>query len=207
MKKFQELRFDKVKALQELSDLENLLRTKTDLSESGDIMPLFKFKHYLSMSLGFYDSDLIPNGFATEYELFGDFCCDLVIRNSVKKRYVFVEFEDARDESIFKTVGKKATKEWAPRFEHGYSQISDWFWKLDDMKTTTEFEDKFGDRDIEYIGLLVIGRDSSIHDTKEIRRLSFRTKMTVVNSKKIHCVTYDQLLEDLKSKSSLIPQL
>ena len=61
--------------------------------------------------------------------------------------------------------------------------------------------------DIEYIGLLVIGRDSSIHDTKEIRRLSFRTKMTVVNSKKIHCVTYDQLLEDLKSKSSLIPQL
>ena len=51
MKKFQELKFDKTKALQELLDLEKLLNLKTNLSEYYDIMPLFKSKHYLSMTL------------------------------------------------------------------------------------------------------------------------------------------------------------
>jgi hypothetical protein len=207
MKKFQDLKFNKKNALKELNEFKDFLKLKTSLSESKEIRPFFQSRHYLCLSMGFYDSDLYPDGYGLEYDLFGDFACDLVIRDSVKKRYAFIEFEDARDDSIFKKVGKKATKEWAQRFEHGYSQISDWFWKLNDMKNSTDFTNRFGAKDIDYIGLLVIGRDTSIHDDNEKSRLDFRTKMTLVNSKKIHCVTYDQLFSDLKQKSLLLPNI
>jgi len=47
------------------------------------------------------------------------------------------------------------------------------------------------------MGLLVIGRDDSL-DLQKRRRLEWRRQNTVVNSKHIYCLTYDELCEDLR---------
>ncbi len=92
----------------------------------------------------------------------------------------------------------KSRPEWLPRFEHGYSQIVDWLYILDDLQQTGEFESKFGSRSIDYFGLLVVGR---IHDLseRELKRLHWREAKTLVNSNKIHCMTFDGLYEHLKA--------
>jgi hypothetical protein len=90
----------------------------------------------------------------------------------------------------------KATREWSPRFDHGYSQIVDWFYKLQVMTDAPDMEARFGRRAIDYTGVLIVGRDRHM-DLGEQLRLKWRREHTIVNSKRIICVTYDQLLEDL----------
>ncbi|NER96605.1 MAG: DUF4263 domain-containing protein [Symploca sp. SIO1B1] len=132
----------------------------------------------------------------SRYDLFGDFVCDLVVGDSVKRSFCFIEFEAAEANSIFVTKSGRITPEWSAKFEHGFSQIIDWFWKLEDLERTNDFESRFRSSSIDYMGLLVIGRDESL-ELKERRRLEWRRQNTVVNSKHIHCLTYDELCEDL----------
>ncbi|MEQ8960543.1 MAG: DUF4263 domain-containing protein [Coleofasciculus sp. C2-GNP5-27] len=56
--------------------------------------------------------------------------------DSVKKAYCFVEFENADSNSIFVDKPGKSSPEWSSRFEKCFSQIIDWFWKLDDLEKT-----------------------------------------------------------------------
>ena len=49
--------------------------------------------------------------------------------------------------------------EWGRGFEHGFSQIVDWFWKLDDQSRTNEFRNRFGAPDARLSEMLVIGRN------------------------------------------------
>jgi hypothetical protein len=109
---------------------------------------------------------------AYQYQLFGDFSCDLVVGDSQSKSYGFIEWEDGTAGCLFRQQGRKATPEWATRFEHGLSQVIDWFWKLDEMAHTEEFEERFGNRRASYFGLLVIGRDSHLAHPREQRRVA-----------------------------------
>ncbi len=107
-----------------------------------------------------------------------------------------MEFEDARPNSLFVKQGEKATRAWSPRLESGYSQIIDWFYKVDVMTDTPDMEARFGKRSIRCTGVLIIGRDQYLSAGERLR-LEWRREHVVVNSKHIVCVTYDQLVEDL----------
>ena len=112
--------------------------------------------------------------------------------------YVFVEFEDAKEESIFKKVKNKATSEYSTRFEHGYSQLKDWFYTLDTMQDTVDFEARFGNRSVQYEGVLIIGRKSFLRlEHGEPNRLRWHITHVIVNSKKISILTLDELYEFL----------
>ena len=115
--------------------------------------------------------------------------------------YCFVEFEDASPTSIFESKGKKATLEWSSRFEHGFSQIVDWFWKLDDMKASVEFKSKFERDYIRYYGMLILGRSGDL-EYKEQMRLQWRLDKVLVDSRQIFCITFDDLYKDLNSRLS-----
>src|SRR5262249_44809005 len=121
--------------------------------------------------------DLVAFG----YQLFGDFGCDLVVGDSQRKAFRFIEWEDATATSLFRQQGRKATRAWSGRFERGFSQIVDWFWKLDDVARTDEFEARFGSRHAHYFGLLVIGRDSQLEHPRESGRWQWRTRKVLVN--------------------------
>jgi hypothetical protein len=137
---------------------------------------------------------------AYEFDFFGDYAADLALGDSRKHEYCFVELENAAHDSIFRRVGRKSTLEWSPRFDHGYSQIIDWFWKLHDMARTTTGRARFGDASsFNYYGLLVIGRSRGLAPM-ELDRLDWRRKKVLVDSKHVYCMTYDELLEDLAFK-------
>jgi hypothetical protein len=70
-----------------------------------------------------------------------------------------VEFEDAASKSIFVSKSGKNTPEWSSRFEKGFTQILDWFWKLDDLEKTDAFEDRFTARNIRPLAQLFLWYD------------------------------------------------
>ena len=113
---------------------------------------------------------------------------------------VFVEFEDARPNSIFKK--SKPTPEWSPRFEHGFSQIVDWFYTLSDISQTKLFRDFFGTDLADYCGLLVIGRDAFLTDAMQAR-LRWRSQNTLIGGRPISIITFDQLLRNFRGRVEL----
>ncbi len=202
MKDFLNINVDRTSVEIELLNFENLLTTYKELEESSHILPFFKQSPNLSALIGkIYFPELINiNRISYEFDIFGDFKADLVIGDTLNESFAFIEFEDGKGNSIFNKKRGKYQKEWSNRFEHGYSQIIDWFWKLEDTKFSNSFEAKFGFRDIDFGGILIIGRNHSLIDIIDKKRFKWRRSHTIINSRKIHCVTYDELLEDLKKE-------
>lgn len=127
---------------------------------------------------------------------YGYFIADLVVGDAKRQSFCFIEFEDAHPRSIFKS-GARRTLEWTPRFDHGASQIIDWFWKLQDQRRTDTFARLFGASSIQASGLLVIGRDSGVTEGDRLR-LQWRRENVAVNSQQLYCCTFDELARDLR---------
>ena len=123
-----------------------------------------------------------------------------MVGDSVNKVYVFVEFEDAAATSLFRRQGEKATPEWGTRLERAFSQVIDWFWKLDDMARTDDFEARLGGRHVDYCGVIVAGRDEWLAHPREQRRWDWRSQKVLVNGFSIRCVTYDELYRFLAGR-------
>jgi hypothetical protein len=205
MKTFIPLAFKPAQCQKELSDLRKLLARRPLLEERKHILPFFRKRRHFAAFTASYNPNLIRfDRIAFEYLLFGDFACDLAVGDSVKRTYCFIEFEDALPDSLFVKQGKKATRAWSPRFDHGYSQIIDWFCKLDDMRKSDDFAARFGARSISYSGILVVGRDQYLRPG-ERERLEWRRNNIVVASQKIECVTFDGLVEDLEARLKAFP--
>ncbi|MFB2923379.1 Shedu anti-phage system protein SduA domain-containing protein [Aerosakkonema funiforme] len=197
MKNFSRVEFDVSVCRSQLSEMQQLLQSRRGLSERDDIIPFFRERQHLSAFLASYHPDISRyDRVAFEYDIFGDFACDLAIGDSVNRSYCFVEFEEAATNSIFITKPGRSTPEWSSRFERGLSQIIDGFWKLNDLERTDDFENRFNGRTIDYIGLLVVGRDENL-ELRERKRLEWRRQNTIVNSKHSYFVTYDKLYNDL----------
>jgi hypothetical protein len=200
MKEFLALAFDPITCRAELNEFRDLLAASPELEERRDILPFFRERRHLSAFIGSYSPYVSRyDQLAYEYSLFGDFACDLVTGYSQARSYCFVEFEDARTDSIFVRRKGKSTPEWSSRFEHGFSQLVDWFWKLDDARPSAEFRHRFGPKQPYFIGMLVVGRAHDLAD-REQHRLDWRLARVVIDSKPVLCVTYDQLLADLDER-------
>ncbi|RUS96172.1 hypothetical protein DSM106972_088430 [Dulcicalothrix desertica PCC 7102] len=197
MKNFINIDFDLSICRSQLAEFQALLQSKKSLSEKEDILPFFRDRVHLSAFLASYNIKISRyDRLAFEYDIFGDFTADLVVGDSVTKSYCFIEFEDARPNSVFVKKTGKYSPDWSPRFEKGFSQVVDWFWKLDDLEKTDDFESRFDSRNIDYIGLLFIGRTEYL-EVKEKKRLAWRQQNLVVNSKHVYCFTFDELYNDL----------
>jgi hypothetical protein len=199
MPDFQPYVFDPIACRQQAQELKALLDSSADLGEKV-FDDFFESRLHLRALIGRYNSALIlPDRLAWQYPIFGDFRCDFAIGDWTRKAYTFVEFEDARPNSVFVKQGKKATRAWSARFDSGYSQIIDWFCKLHMMTDTPDMEARFGKRAVRYTGVLIAGREQHFQASERLR-LDWRQEHVVVNSKHVHCITYDQLLEDLLSR-------
>jgi hypothetical protein len=202
-KEFKKIQFDPAQCRKEAEELRDFLASNLELQERKQVLPFFKERLHLSAFLGSYHLENVRYDLvAHELPLFGDFTVDLVVGDSKNSAFAFIEFEDASPESIF--VKRKATPDWSPRFEHGFSQLVDWFFKLHEQGQTVEFEDKFGSRTIRHLGILVIGRTEHLGKREE-QRLRWRQEYVLLNSRQIHCKTFDQLLEDLLGRLEKFP--
>jgi hypothetical protein len=196
MPDFQPHTLDRAAGRVQVQELKALLESSADLPETV-FHAFFEPRADLRALVGLYSGALLsPDRLAWQYPLFGDFRCDFAVGDWARKAYTFVEFEDARPNSLFVKQGEKATRAWASRFESGYSQVIDWFYKLQAMTDTPDMEARLGKRSVRYTGVLVIGRDQHLQAGERLR-LEWRRDHVVVNSRQIVCVTYDELLQDL----------
>jgi len=136
-----------------------------------------------------------PDILAYEMDLFGHFSADLVVGDWTRKKYCFVEFEDAKPDSIFKPTSRRTTR-WSDRFEAAFSQIVDWTWLLAANEGSDMFERMFGARSIEASAIIVLGRDSGITAADRLR-WEWRRRHIRVYSQIILCYTFDELARDL----------
>ncbi|MCI0701401.1 MAG: DUF4263 domain-containing protein [Planctomycetia bacterium] len=200
-KAFTEVTFNLVQFKKELDQFRDLLNSKQALPERK-IQKLFKASLHLTAHLGTTVGNVgVAQQVAYEFQLLGDYGADIVIGDP-NKQFCFVELESGDPDAILVSVGKKSTKEWARRFEHGFSQIVDWFCHLDDFKKTDRFHKNFGHGHIDFAGLLLIGRNEGL-DTDDLRRLRWRTHKVVVDSHRVACVTYDDLYQELREAYEL----
>lgn len=181
-------------ARQQWSEFSALIGSKPKLKERSEILPFFSARHDLSLLISYYYPTIRnPDVIAHEFPLGGDFKADLVVGDSTTREYLLVEFEDAADNSIFS--GKKAKREWSRRFEGAFSQLVDWIWKLEDMRSTSDFAHTFGGRDASFHGLIMTGKGLTLSQS-ETARLRWRIEHTMVNSKRIEVKSFDALLDD-----------
>jgi hypothetical protein len=135
----------------------------------------------------------------SEFDVYGDFRCDLAVGEWGRAAYCFIEFEDARKDSIFEKRRTRATREWGKRFDHGYSQIIDWCHKLDGLTPGADLLARFGHYEITFEAILVIGREAHL-DPGEKQRLGWRRDKVTVNTKKVICLTFDDLLGQFETR-------
>ena len=207
MKQLEPITIDLTRCRHELAAFEVLLdqHESGTLREKEHVLPFFRENRNLAALIGYLRADcLLVDRIAYEFDVFGDHAADLVVGDSSRQAYGFVEFEDAVPESIFRKEAKKSTLAWASRYERGYSQIVDWFWKLDDLAKTDTLRHRFeGAESIHYYGLLVIGRSGHL-EPLERARFSWRRDRVVVDSRHIYCMTFDELYHDLRDKLGLM---
>lgn len=205
-KDFENIIYNSSSCRRELTKFGKLLRDKPQLSERNDIQTFFKHNKQLSAFIGTFVPNIGPAPqLAFEFPFLGDFAADLILGNRDQGEFCVVEFEDGRTNSIFTKVRNKSTREWSRRFEHGYSQLVDWFYSLDDFKKTDRFKRDFGQGHIKFFGLLVIGRSAAMSEA-ERSRLRWRTEKTKVDSHSIECLTFDDLYDSLAMRMSFYPQ-
>jgi len=199
VKRLAALAFDPVKAKAELAEFRKLLDGKQWLAEQAEILPFFQQHPQLSAVAGFHNPYLtIPDRLAHEFVIEGDFRCDLVVGDSTNREFCFIEFEEAKEDSIFRTSGR-VVPTYSPLLEHGFSQIVDWFCKLRDISKSGACEDVFESREPNYAGLVVIGRSSTL-DAAMRRRLTWRQKHTAIDSKSVHFLTLDDLYDHMSQR-------
>ena len=197
MKNLQPHVFDPKNCRAEWNAYKAMLVAKPTLSEQQDVLPFFKKSKDLSLLICSYFPILAkPDHFAHEYELDGDFVADLVVGDAKAHKYLLVEFESGAPDSVFKRKGKKATPDWAARFEGAYSQLSDWLWKLEDKRSTADFLNTFGNRRATFQGLIVIGKGMNLAP-QEIDRLKWRMDRTMIDSNAVSVVSFEELADDL----------
>ncbi len=197
MKELTKYSFDAQNCRIEWNDFVQLLSQNKTLSERNNILPFFKQHRDLSILICSYFSQIKkPDLFAHEYEIYGDFIADLIIGDSKTHHYLLVEFEDGRPDSIFAKRKNKSTPDWSPRIEAAFSQLVDWFWKLEDMRSTADFQNTFGSRRAKFHGLIIIGKEMNLAP-QEMDRLKWRMDRTMIDSNAISCVSFDELREDL----------
>ncbi|MNK93647.1 hypothetical protein D3C87_1138200 [compost metagenome] len=197
MKNLQPHPLNPVNCRVEWSAYKSLLTTKPTLSEQKDVLPFFKKSIDLSLLIcSYFPKIKTADRFAHEYEIDGDFVADLVVGDSKMHHYLLVEFENGAADSVFKRKGKKATPDWASRFEGAYSQLIDWLWKLEDKRSTADFSSTFGNRRATFQGLIVIGKDMNLSQ-QEKDRLKWRMDRTMIDSNAVSVVSFDELADDL----------
>jgi len=208
MKTFVRIRLDRNALFTELDELQAFLAAKSQAKERRDIIPFFKARKNLCAALGMTNSAVeVPDRWATELDLFGDFTCDAASGDSKTNAYTLVEFEDAQKYSVFTRLTQgKTMKRWSARFEHGFSQLVDWAWRMSaDGGSSTAFRRVFGDNDPTIHLLLVVGRDADL--TKDdLTRLRWRANNTALGVFRMSCFTFDGVLQSIRRRMLLATQ-
>ncbi|WP_392353525.1 Shedu anti-phage system protein SduA domain-containing protein [Pseudoalteromonas sp. PB2-1] len=202
------LKSDQLKSAQcknELDEFEVLLKKHSEIDEVT-LLDFFKSRPQLILLMGRVVGVDAPKKFNDELPLIGKFRADFVVASETMREFAFIEFEDAKDNSIFKKKVNKKTSvhSWASRFEKGYSQVVDWFLHLSVHNKTQSMKSEFGHYEIKYKGALIVGRQSSLSRGDCNERFEQRRSKSLIDSKHIKCYTFDELYEAMADQYTIL---
>jgi hypothetical protein len=179
-----------------------LLNTHPEFEEKKDLQPFFK-KHValipLLAELGRVSRTKVDEC-EFEFDLWQDLVCDIGIGDSEANTYCLIELEGAQKNSLFKNKPKNYPK-YSDRLECGYSQIIDWFFKIDEIKNTSGIKRRFAGEYPRVNAVLIIGRSHFLNTDLERNRFNWRRDNTLIGAKNVNCLTYDELLVYFESKT------
>jgi hypothetical protein len=187
--------------LADLKELEAFLNDNTSLKERDQVIPFFGSHPQLIAALGWMNAAAgRPDRYATELDLFGDFSCDAAAGDVAAGAFTLIEFEDATEYSIFKAPEPgKSIRKWSARFEHGFSQLVDWAWRLGTEGNSQATERIFGSQPVSVHLLLVVGRNTDLRD-QDFRRMSWRSQNLRLGGHSMSCLTFDNVLSALRGR-------
>lgn len=195
--------FDLAQCEKSLNEYGDFLNAKIEIEETGlgSLQEFFEQRLNLLLLMGdMFGPGFWPTHYQKEFVLLNEFRADYVVSDQTKRKFLFIEFESAKEHSIFseKNDGKTGISyHWSGRFEHGFSQIVDWQFRMDDYRRSSKIEEHFGSDDITFQGVLVIGRDYFLKKHGTNKRFDWRLKNITVQSRPIHCLTYDKLYHEM----------
>lgn len=191
--RFIEHTFDIAKAQVELAEFKTLLDTNTDLKEREQVLKRFREWPNLCALFGKFHGEIsIADRIRLESPIEGYFRTDLTVKLNDTDNLVLVEFEGASGNCIFKP-SESTIDPWAQSFEKGFSQIVDWAWAIDEYRQTPLLRDAFGSERPNFIGVLVIGRDTALKDNAARSRWKWRSRNVLVGGGAVTLLTYDDL--------------
>jgi hypothetical protein len=191
--RFIEHTFDIAKAQSELAELKTLLDANTDLKEREQILKRIRGWPNLCALFGKFHGEIsIADRIKLESPIEGYFRTDLTVKLGDTDHIALVEFEGASANCIFKP-GDSTIDPWAQAFEKGFSQIVDWAWAIDEYRQTPLLRDAFGSERPNFIGVLVIGRDTALKDDTARSRWKWRSRNVLVGGGAVTLLTYDDL--------------
>lgn len=208
MKTFKPLDLDPSILSTNLDELERLLSSEARLKERKQIIPFFKERPHLCAALGYANNAVeLPDRWASELDLFGDFACDVAAGDGEANAYTLIEFEDAQEHSILSRLQEgKTMKRWSPRFEHGFSQLVDWAWRISaEGGSSAAFRRIFGDSNPSIHLLLVVGRDADL-TRDDLARLRWRANHVALGQYRMSCFTFDGFLQSIRRRLLLAAQ-
>ncbi len=200
MIKMQQVNLDRIECQESLNAFRNLLEEGKVYGETF-FLSFFKEHPNLILLMGSL-AGYNPEYYQNEFNIFNEFYADFAIANSKMDHFTFVELEDDGNESVFREKENEKTKRyvWSPVFEHGYSQIIDWFYRLDDYSKTNKIKEHFNVEKMRYEALLIVGRNSSLPNFECRGKLDWRSENVDVHKKKVFCLTYDELYNQLSER-------
>lgn len=199
--------FNPTQCRKELAAFKKLLASQERLDERKDVLAFFKkHKQLAALMLSLAPGSGHANLIAFEFPFLGDFSADVVLGSRETSTYCLVEFEGGKQNSIFRKVRNRSTTEWSPQYEHGFSQLVDWCYTLDDFKKTDRFARDFGHGHVRFVAMLVVGRNSGVSDSDR-KRLRWRTEKVRIDSHAFECVTFDDLYDHLNARLGYYPEL
>lgn len=153
----------------------------------------------LASTLGLEAPDMIR----FELALKGMFRTDLVLGNNASRKFGLIEFEDAMANSIFKK-GTGQYRYWAPRIEHGFSQIIDWAWVRHDHPNDAVLVSGFGGTFTTSSYAVICGRDASLADDIERKRFMHRRSSLKVEGHPALVMTYDEMVRAMDDSLAVL---
>ena len=201
MRRLKPIRINLAQLSAELGNLEAFLADNSALKKREQVLPFLRPRTQLLASLGWTSPETgRPDLYASELDLFGDFVCDAAVGDTVEGAYTLVEFEDAREASIFRRLeAGRSVKRWSPRFERGISQLVDWAWRIDTEGDSPALRRVFGAKPLSIHLLLVIGRRADL-DADGLQRLKWRSHNTRLGPFSMSCRTFDDVLTVLRRR-------
>lgn len=131
-----EIQVEPASLFREIDEFGEFLKTNPR-AERVQFLPFFAAHLQLCAHLGeLNDRVLSVTHVGTEVSLWGDFSCDVVAGSRRDGAFVFMEFEDASETSLFRRQRGRKNSHWGTRVEHGISQIVDWLFRINSEPKT-----------------------------------------------------------------------